>query len=251
MPTTRRPEPAVALYAAGSLSAALGDVARDFSRSAGIAVESRFGPSGTLKEEILAGAPADVFASANVEHPQTLRAAGRAGAVQVFARNTICALIRPGLSLSAETLLDALLDPGLRLGTSTPGADPSGDYAFEAFSKAERLHSGARAALETKALLLTGGPDSASAPAGCNVYGWHVAEGHADIFLTYRTNALAAQKQNANLGIVELPEALTVGARYGLTVVEPARTPARRLAEFILSPRGQDALRRHGFAPPG
>jgi ABC-type molybdate transport system substrate-binding protein len=144
-----------------------------------------------------------------------------------------------------------MLDAGLRLGTSTPRADPSGDYAFEVFSKAEHLHTGARTRLETKALLLTGGPDSASAPAGRNVYGWHVAEGHADIFLTYRTNALAAQEQNAGLVIVPLPEALTVGARYGLTVIEPAKTAAQRLAGFILSPRGQDGLRRHGFAPPG
>jgi ABC-type molybdate transport system substrate-binding protein len=250
MPTTRRPE-AVALYAAGSLSAALGEVARDFSRSTGIAVESRFGPSGALRDEILAGATADVFASANVEHPQALRAAGRAGAVHVFARNTICALVRPGLPLSGETLLDAMLDPNLRLGTSTPKADPSGDYAFEVFSKVERLRTEAGPRLETKALLLTGGPDSASAPAGCNLYGWHVAEGRADIFLTYRTNALAAQEQNPRLGIVDLPGTLAVGASYGLTIIEPAKAAAQRLVELILSPNGRNVLQHHGFALPG
>ena len=77
----------------------------------------------------------------------------------------------------------------MKVGTSTPKADPSGDYAFEVFAKAEALKAGSRAALEQKALQLTGAPASAQPPAGRNVYGWHVAEGRADIFLTYCTAA--------------------------------------------------------------
>ena len=46
----------------------------------------------------------------------------------------------------------------MKLGTSTPKADPSGDYAFEVFRKAEAIKPGAQAALEKKALQLTGGP---------------------------------------------------------------------------------------------
>ena len=48
-----------------------------------------------------------------------------------------------------------MLDPAVKLGTSTPKADPSGDYAFEVFAKAEKLKPGANAALEKKALQLT------------------------------------------------------------------------------------------------
>ena len=58
------------------------------------------------------------------------------------------------------------------LGTSTPKADPAGDYAFQVFDKAEALSSGATATLKAKALQLTGGKDSARAPEGRNPYGW-------------------------------------------------------------------------------
>ena len=111
----------------------------------------------------------------------------------------------------------------MKLGTSTPKADPSGDYAFEVFAKAEGVKAGSRAALEKKALQLTGGPSSAQPPAGRNVYGWHVAEGRADIFLAYCTGAVVAQRENPGQQIVALPEPLAVGADYGLTVMTMRR----------------------------
>ena len=37
-----------------------------------------------------------------------------------------------------------ILDPGVKLGTPTPRADPSGDYAFEVFRKADAIRPGAR-----------------------------------------------------------------------------------------------------------
>jgi hypothetical protein len=46
-----------------------------------------------------------------------------------------------------------------------------------------------------------------------------LAEGHADIFLTYCTNAVAAQKENPRQQIVNLHDNLAVGADYGLTVI--------------------------------
>ena len=68
----------VALYAAGSLRAALTEIAAAFEAQTGIKVQAKFGPSGTLKDEIAGGARADVFASANMEHPQALASAARA-----------------------------------------------------------------------------------------------------------------------------------------------------------------------------
>ena len=50
------------------------------------------------------------------------------------------------------------------------------------------------------------------------------------------------------LGLVELPETLAVGADYGMTVMNGAREPAQRLAQFILSDAGQKILTKHGFA---
>ena|SRR5215831_5995332 len=237
----------VRLYAAGSLKSALTDVANAYEVSTGNKVEAKYGPSGLLKIEIADGAKADVFASANMEHPRALYDEKKSGPVKRFARNKLCALVRPGLALDSASLLKYMLDPNLKLGTSTPKADPSGDYAFEVFRKADAIKPGAQAVLERKALQLTGGASSATPPPGRTAYGWHVAEGRADIFLTYCTNALAAQKEDSRQQIVSLPDTLAVGADYGLAVMLGASASARQFVEFIMSPQGQRILVSHGF----
>ena len=67
-------------------------------------------------------------------------------------------------------------------------------------------------------------------------------------FLTYRTNALAAEKQYPGQHLVELPHALSMGADYGLTVMAGAGQAAHRFAAFIVSDQGQEILARYGFA---
>ena len=239
----------VQLYAAGSLRTALTDMARAFETESGHRVQAKCGPSGNLKDEIAGGARADVFASANMEHPKALNTAKKSGPVRLFARNRLCALVRPGLKVDSASLLGRMLDPAIKLGTSTPKADPSGDYAFEVFRRADAIKSGARALLEKKALQLTGSATSAQPPAGRAVYGWHVAEGCVDIFLAYCTATLEAKKQNPDQQIVELPDNLAVGADYGLTVIAGASSAAEAFAKFIASSAGQKILTSHGFAP--
>jgi molybdate transport system substrate-binding protein len=240
----------VQLYAAGSLRTALTEIAAAFEAQTSIKVRAKFGPSGTLKDEIAGGARADVFASANMEHPQALASARKGGPVILFARNRLCALARPGIAVVTATLLDRMLDPSVKLGTSTPRADPSGDYAWEVFRKAEKLRPGAFAALERKALKLVGGPDAPTAPAGRTVYGVLIAEGKADLFLTYCTNAMEAKREVAGAQIVALPDQLAVGADYGLTVIANASPDAYRFAMSILSGDGQRVLAKHGFSAP-
>ncbi len=241
---------AVRLHAAGSLRGALTDVIKNFEAESGLKVEAKFGPSGLLRKEIASGANAGIFASANMEHPESLHKDGKAGPVSMFARNRLCALVRPGLEVTPASLLGQLLDPDIKVGTSTPKADPSGDYAFESFAKADRIKPGAGDILKKKALQLTGGPDSPPPPKDRSVYGLLVAEGKADIFLTYCTNAVVAQGENPGQQIVALPEELAVGADYGLTVLQDASEGDRKLADYILSPAGQKVLASHGFAPP-
>lgn len=240
----------VLLHAAGSLRAALTEVAEAFRAETGVRVEAKHGPSGTLRDEISAGSRAQVFASANMEHPQSLAAAGRSGPVVLFARNRLCALVKPGLPVTPETLLETMLREDVKVGTSTPKADPSGDYAFAVFAMAEAVKAGSRKALEQKAQQLTGGPSSVAGPAGRSVYGWHVAEGRADIFLTYCTGAVVAQRENPGQQVVMLPEPLAVGADYGLAVMNDSPAAAYRFALFIVSAKGQQILAKHGFAAP-
>jgi ABC-type molybdate transport system substrate-binding protein len=239
----------VHLYAAGSLRAALTDIGAAFTAKTGHRVVAKFGPSGVLEKEIAGGAKADVFASANMDYPQALNRSNKSGPVLRFARNKLCALVKPGLVVDSATLLGRMLDPAIKLGTSTPNSDPSGDYAFEVFRMADAIRPGARAVLESKALTLTGTAESAVPPAGLPVYGWHIAEGRADIFLAYCTATAEARKHYPSQQIVQLPEALAVGADYGLTVIKGAPAAADRFAQFILSSAGRNVLIDYGFAP--
>ena len=240
----------VRLAAAGSLRAALDEVAAASDAAPGGArVAATYGPSGLLRQRVAGGEPFEVFASANMEHPEAVgRERGRPHVL--FARNRLCAIAKPGLDVSPDTLLERMLDPAVKLGTSTPRADPAGDYAFALFARAEAVRLGARAALENKALRLTGGPDRERPPPGRNPYAWQFERGAADLFLTYCTNAALARAAEPSLRRVALPEALAVAADYGLVVLSD-RPEAARFALFLLSPDGQAILARHGFEAPG
>jgi ABC-type molybdate transport system substrate-binding protein len=240
----------VKVYAAGSLKGALTRAAAGFTAKHGTAVSFEFGPSGLLRERLAKGERADVFASANMEHPRSLAEAGLANPVRMFARNRLCALAPARLGITSASLLDRMLDPAIRLGTSTPKADPSGDYAWEAFGRAERVRHGAFQALSAKALKLTGGPSSTPPPKDRTVYGMLVAKGEADIFLTYCTNTLAAVREEPSLVSIPLPDDLAVGAEYGLVTMKNASPPGSAFAQYLLGPEGRRALADAGFSAP-
>ena len=241
----------VLLHAAGSLRGSLDEIAAAYEKATGVKVIAKYGASGTLREEIERGAKAEVFASANMAHPVMLSRAGKSSPVALFARNQLCALVRPGLRVTPSNLLDRMMDAQTKVGTSTPRADPSGDYAWEVFRKADAQRTGAFAALSHKALQLVGSPTSATAPAGRSLYGMLVSQGRADMFLTYCTNAMEAVKENPGQQMIALPDNLAVGADYGLTVMNPASPAAYRFALFILSGDAQRILANHGFAASG
>ena len=242
-------EPALRLHAAGSLRAVMTELTQAFTASGGPRVESTFGASGLLRERIEKGEPTDVFASADVGNAQLLADAGRAAPPIVFARNQLCALLAPGVDVTAGNLLDRMLDPAVKLGTSTPKADPSGDYAWQLFQKADKLRPGAYAMLDKKALKLTGGANSPEPPVGRSIYGMLVAEGKADIVLTYCTSAVVARREVSGARMLAIPDALAVGASYALAVLNDAPPPAQRFALYVLSIPGQTVLARHGFTP--
>lgn len=252
-PAARAGEP-LAVYAAGSLRGPITRAARAFeAANPGTRITLTFGASGLLRDRIAAGEKADVFASANMAHPEALGAGGGWTPTLAFARNALCALVRPGLAATADTLVAAMLDPAVRLGTSTPRADPSGDYAFELFERVERsgaAPAGSARVLAAKALQLTGGPDSPPPPAGRNVYGMLVASGQADLFLTYCTNAVIAMAEEPELQRIEVPAGINVSAEYGLAVRKGAAPEAQAFADDLRNGVGQRALREAGFLAP-
>ena len=90
-------EPAVRLYAAGSLRAAMTDLAQSYRAAGGPEVTATFGASGLLRERIEKGEAPEVFASADAGNAQRLADAHRSGAPVVFARNQLCVLVGPGV----------------------------------------------------------------------------------------------------------------------------------------------------------
>lgn len=248
-PMTAFADSPIRVLAAGSLTEAFTELARTYGAQAGAAVEPAFGPSGLLLERIEKGEPADLFASANMAHPETLAREGKAAPAVLFVRNTLCGIARPDVHLTTANFLARILDPSVKLGTSTPKADPGGDYAWALFAKADSVEPGARARLESKALQLVGGAESPAVPAGRNALAYFLEERRADVFLAYCSSGRAA---GGGLDIVATPAPLTVAADYGLALLkrDPAHeAAAARFALFVLSPAGQAVLARHGFQP--
>jgi len=240
----------VQLYAAGSLREAFTEIARDHEVRTGQRVALTFGASGLLRERIEKGEPAQVFASADTSHPQRLAERGGWQPPVVFTRNALCALTSDQISATPDTLLATLLRSDVRLGTSTPEADPSGDYAWALFRQAETIQPGAYAQLDRKALKLTGGADSPKPPVGRGTYAWVMDQRQADVFLTYCTNAVAAQTEVPRLRVVQLPAALQVGAAYGLTVRADASPAALAFAAALREPAARAVLQKLGFGQP-
>jgi molybdenum ABC transporter molybdate-binding protein len=243
-------EPLLQVYAAGSLRGALTVIAKDFEASTGKKVALTFGASGLLRERIEKGEGAHLFASADTDHPQRLQRQGGWQAPQVFVRNTLCALTSDKINATPDTLLVTMLQPAVRLGTSTPKSDPSGDYTWALFEKANALQPGAYATLHAKALKLAGAADSPKPPDNRGTYAWIMDTGQADVFLTYCTNALAAQAEVPRLKVVQFPAALSVGAAYATAVRQGAPESASAFAAALLAPQGQAVFRRMGFGAP-
>jgi molybdate transport system substrate-binding protein len=236
---------------AGSLMDAFTDLIRRFPAGADTIATPEFGPSGLMREKIETGMNVDLFASADMEQARRLAAGHPERSVIHFTRNRLCAIARTAIGLTPANMLDRLLDPAVRLATSTPGADPGGDYAWAVFARAEAARTGARAALEAKAQQLYGGGAKTPllVPGKGAVEGIFLAD-RADVSFAYCSGAPAVVREVPGLVIVPLPPELSVGPAYGMVLLN-TKPLTSRFATFIMSERGQAVLQAHGFDPVG
>lgn len=244
--------PAVRLHAAGSLRAAMTDIAKAYTDTFGVPVQTNFGASGAMRERLANGEPGDVFASADMGNPLALTRQGKAGTVVLFARNHLCAIVRPGFNATPENILTKMLDPAIKIGTATPGNDPGGDYAWGVFKKADAQRPGSRATLEEKAIKIGNVAGSTPVPpSATNAVAWAFKEKRVDIFLSYCTGGRSVAAELPGVATVALPRALAVEANYGLTLLTAGNeNRAAQFAFYILSPAGQKILADHGFDAP-
>ena len=206
----------------------------------------KLGPSGSLCEDILSGAQPDIFISANLAHPKKLFAAGLAGEPEIVIGNDMVALTNKRSNCESSQLIDFMRQKNTVIGISTTGADPSGDYAAEILSLADNKYGDMM--LVNKAQMITGGRETPNAPKGRNQYAWLMENGRADIMLSYRSNALAACKDNADLEIIELPEELSLRGVYAACVLSDAPTAAFDFIWYLLTNNAQSIFKQHGFA---
>jgi ABC-type molybdate transport system substrate-binding protein len=218
-----------------------------FQKEYGSEIKVNAGPSGMLRERIETGDRPDVFASADLEHPRKLTASGLAGPTVTFVRNQLCVISKDELGLTQGNLLDKLLDPSLRLGTSEPVTDPGGDYAWSVFRKADEIRHGSFQQLTSKAKRFTRGPGFPPAKPGALSLIDAFKNNDVDMYIAYRTIANTLLAQISGLGMTELPPALAVEAFFGLTLVKGACSEAGYFILYLLAPEGQRVLTDYGF----
>lgn len=232
------------LFSAGSFRAALADLAAAWP---GDAISSRCAPAGLLREAIENGETCDLYLSAdaaNVEKlARRLPLRGRA----TIARNRLILTCRDDACTRERDALQLLLDDSLRLATSTPQADPGGDYAWQVFDRIDALYPGAGGKLKARARQLVGGrTPGITIPPGIPAAAILIAHDYADISLGYAH--YAAQLANiAGLRAVPLPETIAVTARYTAASLS---VPADALLAWLTTPPAQAIIQRHGFLPP-
>ena len=159
----------VEIYSAGSLRGVVNDLATQVAPALNIEVKATFGGSGLLRERIEKGEKPDLFMSADLGSPRKLEAQGRTVVPAIaIAHNRMCVLSRRSAHVTAANLIDRLLAKNIRVKTSTPIADPSGDYAWAIFDRIEALRPGSGAILKDKAQSKTNEPKQQKRSPGSN-----------------------------------------------------------------------------------
>ncbi|HUN97120.1 MAG TPA: substrate-binding domain-containing protein, partial [Bradyrhizobium sp.] len=213
----------ISVMAAGSLKEPFAAIFADYARQYGSGFAPVWGPSGVLRDRLRGGEAFDIFASAALPHAQALTDAGISGPSVMFARNSLCVVTDAARPVDTDNLVETLLRPEVRIGTSTPVSDPSGDYTWEIFHKIEATRPGAFAILSGKAQQLVGGPNSPASVNGRSPLLVALDAHQIDLFIGYCSGAGQIVRDSAGYKSIGLPPELSVGPEYGLTVSRHAQ----------------------------
>jgi molybdate transport system substrate-binding protein len=233
------------VFAAASLADVFAQVDAGFVEAdPGPGTVFNFAASDQLAQQILAGAPAEVFASANAAQMQIVVDAGLAdeAQVRVFARNRLVIAVPPDNPAGIASLAD-LATPGVRLVLAAAEV-PAGRYALQILDNAS-----------ADAAYGAGFPDAVLA----NVRSYEenvravlakVVLGEADAGIVYLTDA---QSSEDDVVAIEIPLDFNVVAEYFIAPQSGAVHPdrARAFLDYLLSTEGQSILAGAGFEPVG
>lgn len=220
----------ITVFAASSLTDAFEEAAEAFEQAhPDVTVELNVAGSSALREQILAGAPADVFAAANPSNMDQVAEAGEVdGDAEVLVHNSLEIVVAAGNPGGVEGLED-FADDSLLIGLCAIEV-PCGDFGREVLADA-----GVTPAPDTEE------PDVRSLLT-------KVASGDLDAGLVYATDVESAGDAVEGIAI---PDDVNVVADYPIAALAGAGEPeiAAAFVDYLLSDDGQAILTSYGFAP--
>ncbi len=232
------------VFAAASLKEAFTTIGKGFDAANGSATRFNFGGSDTLATQLVQGAPADVFASANQAQMKVVQAKGLiAGTPTVFVQNRLVVIVPKSNPGHVYNLVD-LGNPGVRLVLAAPSV-PVGKYARAAVAvMASDGAFGADFARRVTANVVSNETD-------VKAVATKVALGEADAGIVYVTDVTS--NIASKVTTVAIPGPYNQLATYPIGVVKGGQNTslARKFVTYVLSSSGQSVLRGRGFLNPG
>jgi len=219
-----RPNAQITVYAAASLT--------DVFPKIDPAPRYQFGGSNTLAAQIMQGAPADVFASANMTLPDQLFAKGLCSKPVVFTRNTLVVVVPKSNPAKIRSVYN-LTKPGVKLVIAGPGV-PVGSYTLQILKN-----------MNLSAPVLK---NVVSREADVREVLAKVALGEADAGFVYSTDAKTVSRK---VRVVKVPAWAQPTVPYGICVVARSgdKADAHAFVKKVLSKTGQARMLQYGFLP--
>lgn len=227
-------EARLVVSAASSLTDAFTEIAAAFEEAhEDVAVDLNFGGSSALAVQIVEGAPADVFASANEAQMDVVVDAGLATSPARFAANRLVVAVPAGSAI--ETFED-LAASDVRLVLAGPDV-PVGAYARAAIEAAGQTY-GAGFADAVLANVVSEEPNVRAVLT-------RVELGEADAGIVYATDTVIAGDA---VRAIEIPAEFAPPVAYVVAAVgQSSSSLAGEFVAFLLSSEGRAILARHGF----
>ena len=222
------------VFAATSLADSLAEIAPAFEEESGVRVSISLGGSQLLAQQIVRGAPADVFIAAGVPPVDMLFSEQLLGsAAEPIVTNDLVLVTRPGLGIdSLAGLLESKVE---RVALADPGLAPAGVYAQQALTSygvwdrvSEKLIRGH----DVRATLA------------------YVETGNVDAALVYRTDAASARDVEVYDVISPFSHAQIIYPAAVIASSDDKVTSAAFLA-YLKNDNAQAIFRRHGFERVG
>jgi molybdate transport system substrate-binding protein len=221
----------VMVLAAASLTESFTAIGTRFEQvNPAVEVAFSFGGSSGLAQQIVSGAPADVFAAASPATMKTVTDAGDgAGTPVTFVRNRLVIAVPKG-NPKGLTSLAGLARPGVKVALCAEQV-PCGAAAKKALAAAGVSVTPVTQEQDVKAALAK------------------LRLGEVDAALVYRTDANAAAAQVEG---IEFPESAGAVNDYPITALKDAPNPAGAAAfiAFVRSPEARQILTDAGFEQP-